>query len=529
MAAELMTGLGLFFIGVRQLSSHLVPLVGRRARAAFARALNGHVSCAVSGVIAGMVTQSSSAVSWIIVSFVRSGALPDGRALMAPTWANVGTALLPLIAAIDTSVAAGAVIGVVGFATYFKLVRSDQWRNALEAALGAALLLFGMHLVSIAVGPIRDSLMHEEWWAAALDSPLMLALIGMGFSFAAQSSSVATAIAVTAVGGGLLDLPAALPIVAGANAAAMVNNALLIPGETTLGRLVFALQVVQKAGGSLLLAAVTVFAVLHPSETARLLALAGDDVGAQIALLFLAAQIFGSLLASLFERPTRRAMLWLMPADAAETLAEPAFLLREAVADPSAALDLSMRELGRLSGRLPLLLDTVRDEPEPGTPSAAVLRAAGVSLAGAVKAYLESVLDNQPTRRQVSTALLLEDAADNAGALHEALAEFADAAPLAASLPTASRLIEALHALMFAVADHAESLGSEEPEVVRSLLGHRDALMEELRLKLSSQQDVAADAQNALFRMTVLFERIVWLARRLVNDIDQAHRGLVGD
>ena len=529
MIAELMSGLGLFFIGVRSLSANLVPLVGRRTRAAFARALNGTVGCAVSGMIAGMVTQSATAVSWIIVSFVRAGVLADGRALIAPTWSNVGTALLPLIVAIDTSIAAGVVIGIAGFASYFKLVRSDQWRNALEAALGAALLLFGMHLVSVAVGPIRDSLMHHEWWEIALHSPWILAGIGIGFSFAAQSSSVAAAIAVAAVGGGLLDLSAALPLIAGANAAAMINNALLIPGETTPGRLVFTLQVVQKAGGSLVLAVIAIIAGVDHGQANSIIAMLGGDAGTQVAVLFLLAQIGGALFGSLLEAPTRRVMLWLMPADAAETLAEPAFLLREAVADPSAALDLSIRELGRLGSRLPLLLDKVRDEPEPGTPSAIVLRNAGVALAGTIKAYLTSVLDNNPSRRQVSTALLLEDAATNAGALHEALAEFAGAAALTTSLPTASRLIEALHALMYAVADHTESLGTEEPDVVLSLLGHRDRLMEELRLRLSSQNDVPADVQNALFQMTVLFERIVWLARRLVNDISQAQRGLAGD
>ena len=529
MVAELMSGLGLFFIGVRSLSANLVPLVGRRTRAAFARALHGNVGCAVSGTVAGMVTQSSSAVSWIIVSFVRAGVLNDGPALTAPMWSNVGTALLPLIVAIDTSIAAGIVIGLVGFATYFKLVRSDQWRNALEAALGGALLLFGMHIVSVVVGPVRESLMHHQWWDAALHSPLFLALIGMGFSFAAQSSSVAAAIAVAAVGGGLLGVPEALPLIAGANAAAMLNNALLIPGETTAGRLVFALQVVQKAGGSLLLLAMAYAAECFPEPTTVLLARMSDDTGTQVAVLFLVAQIGGSLIGSVSERLTRQTMLRLMPAKAAEALAEPAFLMREALADPSAALDLSMRELGRLSARLPLLLDRVRDEPEHGTPTAPVLRTAGVALAGTIKSYMTSLLDNQPTRRQVSTALLLEDAADNVGALHEALAEFATSAALTTSLPTASRLIEALHALMYAVADHAESLGTEEPDIVLALLGHRDQLMEELRLRLSSQHDVPAEVQNALFHMTVLFERIVWLARRLVNDISQAQRGLAGD
>lgn len=522
----LLSGLGLFFIGVRGLSANLVPLVGRRARAAFAGALRAPLSTAVSGIVAGVVTQSATAVSWIIVSFVRGGVLPDGPALMAPTWANVGTALLPLIVAIDTATPAAIVIGLVGFVTYFKLARGDRMRNALEAALGAALLLFGMHLVSIAVGPMRDSLMSNPWWMLALDSPLLLAAIGAGFAFAAQSSSVAAAIAVAAVSGGLLGLGAALPLVAGANLASSFNNMLMIPGEATSGRLVFALQVVQKLAGSVLLALLCVVAALYPDATAGMLRLAGEDAGAQIAIVFLLAQVGGAFITNLLEMPTRRVLLRLLPANASETLAQPAFLLREASHDPDTALDLALRELARLTARLPLLLDHVRDEGEPSTPPAATLKIAGQSLAATIRAYLATLLDGALTREQVATALLMDEGAANAGALHEALAEFAEAAHEAQAVDTAQRLIEALHALLSAVAEHGESLGAEDDALVLALLGHRDRLMDDLRLRLSTQQDITPTAQNALFRMSLLFERIVWMSRRLVNDFTQAHRAL---
>lgn len=524
--ALLLSGLGLFFIGVRGLSANLVPLVGRRTRAAFARALKGRLSAAANGTLAGMVTQSATAVSWIIVSFVRGGVLPDGPALLAPTWSNVGTALLPLIVAIDTSTAAGIVIGVVGFVTYFKLARGDRTRNALEAALGAALLLFGMHLVAIAVGPMREALMHNPWWDAAVDNPWLLALIGAGFSLAAQSSSVAAALAVAAVAGGLLDLGAALPLIAGANAAAIVNNAVLIPGETSTGRVVFALQVVQKGGGTLLLAIFTVYCAFNLDTIEPWLHQLGHDISGEVAVVFLLAQIGGALIATLLETPTRRAVARLLPPSPAETLAQPAFLLREALSDPTTALDLANREVARLGTRLPLLLDHVRDEGDRTTPAPALMREAGTSLAATTKAYLAALLDAQPARDQVAVALLLDDAATNAGALHEAVAEFAEAAATARGLPTAQRLTEALHVLLGAVADHAESLGADEPDLVLSLLGHRDQLMEELRQRLSSQQDVPPQVQNALFQMTVLFERTVWLARRLVNALSQVHRAL---
>ncbi|MBS9476134.1 Na+/Picotransporter [Ancylobacter radicis] len=522
----LLSGLGLFFIGVRGLSANLVPLIGRRARAAFAHALKGSASSAISGMIAGMVTQSSTAVSWIIVSFVRGGVLPDGPALMAPTWANVGTALLPLIVAIDTATPAAIVIGLVGFATYFKLARGDRMRNALEAALGGALLLFGMHLVSIAVGPMRESLMGNPLWAIALGNPWLLAGIGAAFAFAAQSSSVAAAIAVAAVSGGLLDISAALPLLAGANFASSFNNMLMIPGEATSGRIVFALQAVQKIAGSVLLALLCLGASQYPDHVSGILGMAGEEAGAQVAIVFLLTQIGGAFITNLVELPTRRLLLHLLPANPAETLAQPVFLLRAASADPATALDLSLRELARLTARLPLMLDHVRDDADTSTPPAATLKIAGQSLAGTIKAYLATLLDGALTREQVASALLIDEGASDVGALHEALAEFAEAAREAQGIDTAQRLIEALHAILYAVADHGESLGTEDASLVLGLLGHRDHLMEELRQRLSAQYEIAPAAQNALFRMTMLFERIVWTARRLVNDFTQAHRSI---
>ncbi len=49
--------------------------------------------------------------------------------------------MLTLLIAINTAGAAGFVIGLVGFAVYLRLDRTDRLRHMLEAALGAAFLL----------------------------------------------------------------------------------------------------------------------------------------------------------------------------------------------------------------------------------------------------------------------------------------------------------------------------------------------------------------------------------------------------
>jgi len=524
--APLLGGLGLFFIGVRSLSANLVPLIGQRARASFAHALRGPLSSAISGTLAGLLTQSSTAVSWIILGLVRAGLTPTAWVLIAPTWSNVGTALLPILVAINLATSASYVIGLVGFAIYFKLDNTDRRRYALDAALGAALLLFGMQIVSASVGPVREALGTNGILAAAQQSFWLLAAIGAGFSLLTQSSSVAAAIAVAGVNNGLLTVPAALPLIAGANAAGILNNWLKMRSETTVGAKVYMLQVVQKGGGTLLLLAIAGAAAVWPARADALINLAGMHASGQIALVFTLAQFVGAVSANLFEGPVTALVARLKPPSAAETLSQPVFLLREALSDPAAALDLALRELARLSQRAPIMLDRVRENPDESAPTADALRAAGLALAGIIKTYLANLLDQHPGRNQVAAALLLENAAGNAGALHEALAELAAAAPDAAGLPSAGRMIEALHVLMGFVADHANTLGAEDPAFVLRLLGDRNAMMNDLRQRMNSESDSGSTAQDALFRMTILFERAIWLARRLVTDMSQAQKVL---
>ncbi len=516
--ATLLSGLGLFFIGVRALSANLVPLAGRRARGLFAWALGRPVGAALGGAVAGLVTQSATAVSWIIVGFLRAGILPAGPALVAPSWAFLGTAMLPLLVAIDTSLAPDIVIGLAGIATYFKLARNDRLRHALEAALGAALLLFGMHIVSTTVGPLRDGLMANAGLAKMLHSAWLLAVIGAGFSFGAQSSAVAAAIVVTAVGAGLLTVPDALPLIVGANAASILNYLLLVPGESGDGRLVFVFQAVQKTAGSIFLAAIAAYVARSPVAAALL---AEHSVSVEVALIFAMAQVVGALCTSLTAAPVAALLRRRWPPVEGETLAQPVFLLHEALADPPAALDLAMRELARLAERLPLLLDHVRAEPQLATPPAETLRSAGAVLAAAIRDYLRALLDHAPRQAEIAAALLVEDATGNAAALHEALTELAELAPRAAELPTTGNLVEALHTLLVVVAS------GEDPAPALDRLGQRDALMEELRLRLAAEAPVGV--QDALFRMTILFERVVWLADRLVLDLSQARRVLAID
>ena len=96
--ADIIAGLGLFFIGVRSIGTHMKQMTGARFRSWVAWATGHHLSAALVGTAAGIVTQSSNAVTFISVSLVTSGMITPARALPVLAWANVGTALLVFLA-----------------------------------------------------------------------------------------------------------------------------------------------------------------------------------------------------------------------------------------------------------------------------------------------------------------------------------------------------------------------------------------------------------------------------------------------
>ena len=65
------------------------------------------------------------------------------------------------------------------------------------------------------------------------------------------------------------------------------------------------------------------------------------------------------------------------------------------------------------------------------------------------------------------------------------------------------------------MSDAAASDDPEERDLIMSLLGHRDELMERIRTRvLREDPNMPPKPQEALFTATMLFERVVWLARK---------------
>ena len=211
--------------------------------------------------------------------------------------------------------------------------------------------------------------------------PLMLAM-GAALTMLCQSSTVAGAIAVAAANIGVIDFSGACWIVYGANLGSAANYLLLARSLGGEARQIVLIQVVQKLAGFIgivLLLAVgwTLATPLAEAMTSPI----ADTTAGQVALVFLAYQGFGSLTCTLFFRQVTHWLEHIAPPTELEELSRPAFLIHEALVEPSFALDLVDREELRLMERLPAMLDSVRADNEGSAASPTTLRSATWSAA----------------------------------------------------------------------------------------------------------------------------------------------------
>jgi phosphate:Na+ symporter len=518
--APFLTGLGLFFCGVHFVALNLVPLAGRRFRGVLMRLGRRPWMAALFGIAAGVVTQSANAVTAIIIGLVSGGLVDKRRSILIPTWSHVGTSVLVILVAIDLRLAASYIVAVTGCSVYFGLDRNDRVRFAIGTLLGLGLLLLGMQMIKVGAEPMRDYLVEGGLMASIAHAPALLLLVGVGLSLVCQSSSVAGALAVAGSSAGLVDLSGACWLIYGANLGSGANFALLAKTHRGEAAQIALMQTVQKfAGFAVLLPLVAAEWVTGRMFIENIVSSLSGSLSGQVAWVFLLYQVIGSCVCTVLAGPILELLERAAPPSKLQELSKPAYLIEDALVEPSFAIELVVREEQRLLERLPAMLDSVRADAE-GEPIATVtLRSAAAAITRAMAGYLESISEGRLERSDRERVVRLQHRAANLNAMHESLDEFVTACVSARLWPSSGRvadqMIESLHALLNALVEASATNDPQEQELILSLLGHRDEMMERIRRRvLREDPAMPAKPQEALFAATMLFERVVWLARR---------------
>ena len=519
-ASSAAAGLGLFFVGMRLVGSHLQQLASGRIRSLLASTFDRPLVAPLAGFLSGALTQSTSASTFIATGLVSAGSLGLAAALAMLAAANVGTSVLVLLAAVDLRTLVLYMLAATGCAFFAGLDQAERSRHAVLAVLGLGLLLFGLSLLKASVAELRGDPWVREFVEFAASNAAVGLLAGFIIAVAVQSSSIVTVLALPLVNEGLLTFDQTIMMIYGANVGSGFAILLLASGLEGASRQLALCQALLRV-----LAATVLVPLFLLEQSADLpLVLAGlrqlaDSPMTQSGLAYLLFQLVVATMAAVLSKPLLGLTGRLSPASTEQLLMQPAYLFDEAVEDPATALSLAQLEHARLVGFLPDFLDDLRP-PEERAPTALPLAqrsAASAAVAKDIEDFLGSMVRTNPEMTQIQQVFDARSRVLALQTLQAALQDFTTQlveVPAAERPPFADHMVEGLHAILMVAADVARDANPDDLDMLHVLTGERSAMMDRVRQELLGGGASIA-GREALLSATLLFERILWMLRRL--------------
>ncbi len=452
-------------------------------------------------------------------------------------WANLGTTALVLVASIDLRLLGLFLIGIAGTWLYLDRNATDGRRMLLEAVFALALLFLGIGLMHTAGEALEKvTLLHsalqkvttQSWQVAASSGLLSLAMGTIG-AIIVQSSSGITVLAMAATQSGLLNENSAVMVVLGATLGSGVVSLILAPRTQGMQRQIAVHQGLTKSAAAALLVAVvgieqTSGYVLLEHLVDRLT----DDISSRLAIVYLVANTLPLAAHHLGQGPLEVLLNKMVPDARGQNFARPRFISDAAADDPDIGLLLAGQEQQRLAERLIQHLPI--DATPASGPAVAPDQLAGVAglLSVEIGDFLGRLAGGQLTSSQVGQLTNLQSRNETLRSLHETLGELRTALMAArrrpGSEPLATALAEGLGALLMCVDDAARSGEAEDIDLLLLLSADRGDVVDGMRRRVMATSGADAATQEAVYAITSLFERTVWLVQRYGSLLQQATR-----
>ncbi len=245
--ACLLGGLGVFLLGMKQISEGLQGVAGPRMRKLVAAATTNRLAGVATGTIVTAIIQSSSVTTVMVVGMVTSGIMTLLQAINVIIGANIGTTATAWLVAAFPKIGITAIMWLIGVASLVYLFATrERWKFVGLIFLGLGLIFFGLEFMSGALKPISDSAGMREamslFSATGADGAFSVwgmakcIVVGAVATAIVQSSSATTGIAIILVQMGSIDFNTAASLVLGMNIGTTVTAWLAAIGAPTNAR-----------------------------------------------------------------------------------------------------------------------------------------------------------------------------------------------------------------------------------------------------------------------------------------------------
>ena len=205
-------GLGLFLFAINNLSQTLKELLGEKTNKWLDLFTRNVITSVITGTVATVLLDSSSAVIIMTIVLVNAGALTFRQSLGIVMGANIGTTFSSQLIALDIGQYSPIPIFLGLVFSFF--AKSEKVTKTARVVLFFGILFFGLYTMERAVEPLKD---QERFlsWMEKLDSPLRGTFIGALVTLVIQSSSATVGMVITLAKKELINLPGAIAVMLG--------------------------------------------------------------------------------------------------------------------------------------------------------------------------------------------------------------------------------------------------------------------------------------------------------------------------
>lgn len=331
---DLFGAVALLLFGLGQVKSGVTRAFGAKLRKGLAAGTKGTGRSFVSGVLATIALQSSTATALMVSSFVERDLIAAAAAQVVLLGANVGTAITAWI--VSTGIQWLAPLLILAGVVLYRARPTAQGKGGGSALVGVGLMLLALHLLGVATEPMRESealgafiqLLNNAWPVALIFSAV-IALI--------SSSSLATVVLILSLAAtGALSPALSIVLVLGANLGGAVPPVIATLRATAAARRVTIGNLITRAIGCLVVLPLA-------GVAADLAAQAGFSAAKLPVDAHLAFNILLAICALPFAGHLSRLMKRLVP-DTAPADDAPRYLDEEALATPVMAITSATRE-----------------------------------------------------------------------------------------------------------------------------------------------------------------------------------------
>ncbi len=350
---EIAAGVAVFLFGMMALEQGFKTFTGGALERVLKASTDRLWKSLTFGAVATTLTQSSSLVSVITISFLSAGLLGLHQGIGVIFGANLGTTTGAWLVAglgIRVNIAAYAMPLLV-FGVVMSFNRARGVRGFGQILTGIGFLFLGIHFMKEGFEAFQDSIDLSQYAVAGLAGLLLYTLLGMIATVVMQSSHATLVLIITALAAGHITYENALALSIGANVGTTITALLGAIGANIAGRRLAAAHLIFNVTTGIVALALIGFFVRAVETGADWLGIAPDNHTLKLALFHTLFNLAGIVLMVPFIGVlVRQLETRLKPRPV--KLSSPKYISEGMREVPGAALEACRKELVRLFWRV---------------------------------------------------------------------------------------------------------------------------------------------------------------------------------